>query len=462
MFQGEFGDLWNKVMETMMEGVVVVDPKGIIQSVSPAMEEITGYSQHELIGQSCGLIRCDTCFSTQPDPSPKQCELFQKGVVAPSKCVLAKKDGSLKHVMKHAALLLDDAGQVLGGVEIFMDISGLVAQERLIAGLRRELSREDGFQGILGKSAVMLQLFSLMGSVAQTDSPVIIFGESGAGKELVAQALHRLSPRRQGPYISVNCRAMPESLLESELFGHGRGAVSGAEPARLGHFEAARGGDLFLDEVGDLPLALQAKILRVLQEKVIERGGGQPPVQVDVRLITTTSQDLHHLMAAGRFLEELFYRLNVIPIHLPPLRERREDIPLLAEAFIERARLKTKKPIGGLSQEALELLMRHNWPGNVRELINAVDYALVLCPEGNILPEHLPIHLTRRGAARLPGTTRVRAASRARDQEALVRALKEAGGKMGQAARILGVSRVTLWKWLKHYKIKVDDALVSR
>jgi DNA-binding NtrC family response regulator len=245
----------------------------------------------------------------------------------------------------------------------------------------------------------------------------------------------------------VNCKALQESLLQSELFGS------------RGHFETAQGGDLFLDEVGDLPLPIQAKLLRVLCEKVIERGGGQKPVAVDVRLITATNTNLQQLVAEGRFREDLFYRLNVIPIHLPPLRERREDIPLLAEAFIERARLKTRKPINGLSQEALELLTRYAWPGNVRELINAVDYAFVLCPEGNILPEHLPAQLIQGSAARLRGASKSRAGSRARDKESLVRALKEAGGKMNEAARILGVSRVTLWKWLKYHKIKAENVL---
>jgi two-component system response regulator HydG len=459
MFQGDWGKLWEKVSATMMEGVVVVDPKGIIQTVNRAMEEISGYTHTELIGQSCALIRCSACFSADQAAARKQCELFQNGVIAPSKCVLAKKDGSLRHVMKTGALIMDDNAQVLGGVEFFMDISELAAQERLITRLRRELNQEDGFQGILGKSAVMLQLFSLIGSAAQTDAPIIIYGESGTGKELVARAIHNLSPRRQGPYIRVNCKAMQESLLESEIFGPVKGPFSGAEPTRLSHFEAARGGNILLDEVGDLPLTLQAKLLRVLCENVIEREGGQKPVVVDVRVITATNRNLQQLVAEGRFREDLLYRLNVIPIHLPPLRERREDIPLLVEAFIERTRLKTRKPVAGLSKEALEFLMRYEWPGNVRELINAMEYAFMLCPEGHILPEHLPVHLSQKGASRLRGTSKAQDGSRARDKESLMRALKGAGGKMNEAAKSLGVSRVTLWKWLKYYNIKVGDVL---
>jgi two-component system response regulator HydG len=458
MFQGDLGKLWEKVSATMMEGVVVVDPKGIIQTVNHTMEEITGYTRNELIGQSCALIRCDACFSSNQSAIRKQCELFQKGAVSPCKCVLAKKDGSLGHVMKNATLIKDDADQILGGVEFFLDISELVTQERLITRLRRELSHEDGFQGILGKSAAMLQIFSLISSAAQNDSPVIIYGESGTGKELVARAIHNLSLRRQGPYIRVNCKAMQESLLESEIFGLGQGPFSGSDPSRLGLFEAARGGNIFLDEVGDLPLTLQAKLLRVLCEKVIEREAGQQPIVVDVRVITATNRNLQQLVAEGRFREDLFYRLSVIPIHLPPLRERKEDIPLLAEAFIERTRLKTLKSVAGLSREALELLMRYDWPGNVRELINAMEYAYMLCPEGYILPEHLPVHLSQMGSTR-PQTSKAQDGSPARDKEALVRALKEAGGKISEAARILGVSRVTLWKWLKFHKINAKEVL---
>ncbi|MBM4284082.1 MAG: PAS domain S-box protein [Deltaproteobacteria bacterium] len=459
MVQRNWQRLWEKLSAAMMEGVVVVDPKGIIQTVNQAMEEITGYSRQELIGQSCALIRCSACFGANQAETRKQCELFQHGEVAPAKCVLAKKDGTLKHVRKSAALILDDDGQILGGVEVFMDISELAAQERLISRLRRELTQEDGFQGMLGKSAVMLHLFSLISSAAPTEAPVLIFGESGAGKELVARAIHNLSPRRQGPHIRVNCKALQESLLEAELFGPGHGGINRADSTRLGHFEAAHGGDLFLDEVADLSLNLQTKLLRVLCENVIEREGGRKPVAVDVRIITATNQDLQQLVAEGRFREDLLYRLKVIPIQVPPLRERREDIPLLAEAFLERTRLKTRKAVTGFSKEALERLLRYDWPGNVRELVNDVEYACMLCPGGDILPEHLPVHLIEKTQPRFRGAAKDRDSSRARDRESLIRALRESGGKMNEAAKSLGISRVTLWKWLKYHKINVKEVL---
>ncbi|MHB8068124.1 MAG: sigma-54 interaction domain-containing protein [Desulfobaccales bacterium] len=453
MLREEYSGLCEKVIDTMMEGVVVVDPRGIILSVNRAMEEITGYARQELIGHPCSLIKSDACFSSLNSGGKKQCELFQTGSIRRCKCILAKKDGSLVHVMKNAALLKDNDGRVLGGVETLTDVSEVVEKERVITRLRRELSREDGFQGILGKSPLMLQLFSLIASAAQSDAPVIIYGESGTGKELVAGAIHRLSPRSQGPFIKVSSVALHESLLESELFGHVKGAFTGADRNRVGRFEAAHGGDIFLDEIGDLSLNTQAKLLRVLQEKVIEKVGDQKPVPVEVRVITATNKDLQQLMAAEKFREDLYYRINVIPIQLPPLRDRREDIPLLTEAFIERLRLKTRRPISGISKEAMEMLLRYGWPGNVRELLNSLEYAFVLCREGSILPEHLPSPLARKPAYPPPATKTGRPAGKGDDKESLLKAMEEAGGNKSEAARILGVSRVTIWKRLKQHNL---------
>jgi two-component system response regulator HydG len=386
----------------------------------------------------------------------ERCQLFKNGATKHDKCALVKKDGSLVHVLKNGALLTDDGGGILAGVETFTEISELIAKERVISRLRRELSREDGFQGIVGKSPAMLRLFSLISSAAQSDAPVIIYGESGTGKELVAAALHRLGNRSQGPFIKVNSAALHESLLESELFGHVKGAFTGADRVRVGRFEAAHGGDIFLDEVGDLPLATQAKLLRVLQEKVIERVGDQKPIPVDVRVISATNQDLLRLRAKGRFRDDLFYRINVIPIHLPPLRDRREDIPLLVEAFIERTRLKTRKPITGIDKEALDELLAYSWPGNVRELINVIHYAFVLCPEGSIRPKHLPAldQLQMPSPPEAPRKTRLAGQV---SKERLLDVIHAAGGCRAEAARRLGVSRVTLWKWLKKHNIQVEE-----
>ncbi len=456
MVQNRQEAFWEKVIDTMGQGVIVVNSRGRILSINAAVEEITGYRRGELIGQTCAILRSDACFGAADTAPANYCELFQKGSIRNCKCALVKRDGSLVHILKNAAMLKDDTGQLVG-VETLTDISEMVAKERVIYRLRREISQEDSFQGMIGKSPVMDQLFCLISSAAQSDAPVIIYGESGVGKELAAAAIHRLGERHRGPYIKVNSAALAESILESELFGHVRGAFTGAERARAGRFEAAHGGDIFLDEVGDLPLSTQAKLLRVLQEKVIERVGDHRPIPVNVRIISATNQDLSRLMAEGRFREDLFYRINVIPIHIPPLRERREDIPLLVEAFIERNRLKSGKPISGISKEALDLLVAYHWPGNVRELINVIDYAFVLCHEKNILSEHLPNVLNHQTVLRSRGGGKALPASPAKDKEILQDAMKQASGNKSEAARILGVSRVTLWKWLKYYQLTDGD-----
>jgi two-component system response regulator HydG len=458
MLPNGYDGFWEKVIETLTEGLVVVDHRGTIIAINQAMEEITGYRREELVGRPCSLIRTDACFNSQASGPERQCQLFQNGATRHDKCALVKKDGSLVHVLKNAVLLNDDGGGILGGVETFTEISELIAKEQVITRLRRELSQEDGFQGIVGQSPAMLRLFFLISSAVQSDAPVIIYGESGTGKELVAAALHRLGPRNQGPFIKVNSAALHESLLESELFGHVKGAFTGAERSRVGRFEAAHGGDIFLDEVGDLPLATQVKLLRVLQEKVVERVGDQRPIPVDVRVISATNQDLHQLRVQGRFRDDLFYRINVIPIHLPPLRDRRGDIPLLVEAFIERTRLKTRKPITGISNEALEELLAYPWPGNVRELINVIHYAFVLCHEGTIQPEHLPalhhlnlpLPLKAHKKRTPPGKV---------SKERLLEAINVSGGCRAEAARLLGVSRVTLWKWLKKHNIQKEEII---
>ena len=479
---------WKTVIDTMMDGLLVVDVEGVILSVNQAMEQITGYSREELVGQPCTILKCHTCMDSVILGRKNECELFRRGYVRRRKCVLEKKDGTPLPVLKNATTLKDRRGEVVAGVENFTDLSEVEAKERVISHLRRELrqepaydlpakspdmmqlfitrlrqevNKEDGFQGIIGTSPVMVQLFTLISSAAQSEAPVVIYGESGTGKELVAAAIHRLSPRHQGPFIKVNSAALNESLLESEIFGHVKGAFTGADRTRVGRFEAAHGGDIFLDEVGDLPMPTQAKLLRVLQEKVIEKVGDHAPIPVNVRVITATNKDLHRLMALGRFREDLYYRIGVIPIHLPPLRERREDIPLLVKVFIDRARRQTRKPLSGISDAALDLLTGHDWPGNVRELINVIEYAFVLCPEGAIQAEHLPATFHQR-SARPRLERRVGRLGRASDErQRLIDAINAAGGKKSEAARLLGVSRVTLWKLLKVHAIQVDKIIRS-
>ncbi len=446
---------WESVVETMAEGLIIVDTQGVVVFMNPAAESITGWSREEALGRPCSIFESDTCISCTIQSGRLGCGLFQEGRVSNKRCTVRHKDGRVVHLLKNAIVLHDPHGQVIGGVETITDVTELVDKDRQISGLRRELKRSYGFEGLLGESKVMAEVFQLLGSAALSEAPVVILGESGTGKELAAAAIHRRSPRASGPFIKVNCAALNEALLESELFGHEKGAFTGAERLRKGRFEAAHGGSLFLDEVGDLPPAVQVKLLRVLQEGEIERVGSQEPIAVDVRIITATNQDLAARLAQGKFRQDLYYRINVIPIHLPPLRQRAEDIPLLAEAFLERLSLRSGRPITGLSRAALDRLMAYTWPGNVRELINALEYALVTCRQGEIEPQHLPPNVlglaqTRPRHASGPGHTQP---AQARNDQEMRRQLQEAlaaaGGHKARAAELLGVSRVTLWKRMK-------------
>jgi two-component system response regulator HydG len=456
MFEEEYSQYWKTIVDTMADGLMVVDTEGIIISVNRAMEELSGYSKGELIGKSCDILDCDACFTTRSEGHDKYCALFKDEKVTRRKCTLRKRDGSRLHLFKNAAVLRDSSDKVIGGVETWTDLSEVVAKEQVISRLRKKLSGEDGFKGILGTSPAMQQIFDLISSAAQSEAPVIIYGDSGTGKELVASAIHKLGVRRKGPFIKVNCAALSESLLESELFGHIKGAFTGADRTRVGRFEAANGGDIFLDEIGDLPLSTQVKLLRVLQEKEIEKVGDHRPIKINVRILAATNKDLNRLMEEGRFREDLYYRIGVIPIILPPLQERREDIPLLVETFISRIRLKTDKPITGMSKGALDLLFHYDWPGNVRELINVIEYSFVLCHEGEIMPHHLPAKVTGKQPSVTPRRQAVKKQSDDAERKRILDALAATGGNQSKAAEILGISRVTLWKRLKAFDIQVD------
>jgi transcriptional regulator with GAF, ATPase, and Fis domain len=305
---------------------------------------------------------------------------------------------------------------------------------------------------MIGVSAAMRRVFDLVENAAQSDAPVIIYGESGTGKELVARAIHEAGLRSQKPFVKVNCAALNESLLESELFGHVKGAFTGAIREREGRFEAANGGNIFLDEIGDLPLATQVKLLRVLEEKVVERVGDNRSIRVDVRIISATNRNLSHLMEKGSFREDFFYRINVIPIWMPPLRERLEDIPPLAESFFHRVQMKSGKPIQAISRAALDALMNYHWPGNVRELRSCFEYAVVACAGPSIEPEHLPAQLQK---ARPVKTEPAAVLGNLEElkKERLVKALQEAGGNQSEAARRLGISRTSVWSQMKRFHL---------
>lgn len=445
---------WESVVDTMADGVLIVDTEGTIVFINPAAEEITGYKNTEVVGKPCTVFDGDTCMIQTPQGKVKHCNLFKLGKVSRRRCAIKKKDGSSAYLLKNATVLRDENGQPIGGVESLTDISEVLKKDQEIEFLKKELTNEHGFHGIIGKSPAMEAVFDLVKNAAESEAPVVILGESGTGKELVASAIHRLSLRSKGPFIKVNCASLNESLLESELFGHVKGAFTGADRLRIGRFEAASRGSLFLDEIGDIPPSVQVKILRVVQEKEIERVGSQSPVKIDVRLISATNRDLKDLVERGFFREDLFYRLNVIPIRIPSLRERKDDIPLLTEAIITKIRLRGQKSVQGLSPEAMDRLMNYRWPGNIRELINVLEYAFVVCKEQWIRSEHLPGYLTQEKVKKYFTDNKENPHHRGPGElEKILMALEQSQGKKIEAARRLGLSRVSLWKKMKKYNL---------
>ncbi len=451
---------WKEIINTMNDGLMVVSPDGTILMVNQAFEKIMGYSREEVIGRSCATLNCDTCAVARSEGKGQWCDLFEQGEATRISCMLMRKDGSYVHTLKNAALLWDEDGQIIGAVETLTDISEIDKRDEKIHHLCKLMDTAGDFHGLVGESPPMQRVFDLTQKAAQSEAPVIIYGESGTGKELVAHAIHALGRRSEGPFITCNCAALNEALLESELFGHVKGAFTGAHTHRQGRFEAAHHGALFLDEVGDIPPAIQVKLLRVLESKQFERVGDHRPISVDVRIITATHRDLETLVAAGTFREDLFFRINVIPIHLPPLRERLEDLPLLVDHFLSRLRQRSGKAITGLTREAMGILLEHPWPGNVRELKGVLEYAFVVAESGLITPSHLPPKLNSREVAP-PAPLKAEAAIDSDEKTALINALRQAGGNQSQAAALLGVSRVTIWHRMKKYGIDVHKLVTS-
>jgi two-component system, NtrC family, response regulator HydG len=452
-----FYDNWKDVVDKMKEGLMIVNLDGHILYVNKALEDMLFFSKEELLGKPCDILECDNCFGHNLIKDGKRCALFRKGDVSDLRCSFKKKNGDRLNVLKNATVLTDKNGIVVAGVETLTDLTAVVDKEKVITDLRKQLNKEDGFHGLIGNSTVMHQVYGLISSAAQSNASIIIYGESGTGKELVANAIHQLSKRSEGQFIKVNCAALNENILESELFGHAKGAFTGADRARIGRFEAADGGSIFLDEIGDLPLATQTRLLRVLQEQEVERVGDHQPISIDVRVISATNKNLNSLMSEEKFREDLYYRIGVLPINIPPLRQRLDDVPLLVETFIHRYRLKTEKDISSIRKDALDLMVSYYWPGNIRELINVIEYAFVICPEGEITPSHLPQHFQLPPGC-LNGQKGIRSDSAIDRRQQLLQVLNETSGNKSEAARILGISRVTLWKQLKKLNITVDKS----
>ena len=445
------------LIDTMAEGLIVIGPDHRIQRWNRSMTRLTGYDADEALGRPCTMLRgedspcLEKCLGLVSGP------LSEAARVDGEEAMIRRKDGALVPLLVHARAIPDGAGGSQGAVVTFTDMTRVRRLEEENRRLQASAARQERFHELVGRSEKMRELFRLVELAAASDESILITGETGTGKELVARAIHRHSARADGPLVTVNCAALSESLLESELFGHVKGAFTGAIRDYQGRFEQAHGGVLFLDEVGDLPPLVQVKLLRVIQERVIERVGEGRPRPVNVRLIAATHRDLRARVREGLFREDLFYRLNVFPIHVPPLRERREDIPLLLDHFRERFADRTGKRIDGFTPDALRILMDHCWPGNVRELENAVAHAFITCPGGHAGPFDLPVELRqvdlRRGICDADAAAPARfAPPRPRGRlprEVIEQALRDAAGNKAEAARRLGMDRSTLWRHMK-------------
>jgi PAS domain S-box-containing protein len=435
------------VFENMRDGLMIMDTEGNIIYFNEAAEKITEYSKEEVYGKPCSVLDTDTCVILTESGRQKCCSLFSGGVVHDKRCRIRTKSGKTVYLLKNAVLLKNDNGEVIGAVENITDITSLYMKELELEELKQEMRQYYWFMGLLGNSVPMHKLFDKIRNAATSDAAVLICGESGTGKELIANAVHQLSNRKDGPFIKMNCASLNEYLLESELFGHKKGSFTGAISDREGRFEAADKGSIFLDEIGDMPHAMQVKLLRVLEEKVIERVGEHKPIKIDIRLISATHQDLHELISAGRFRQDLMYRVNSIIIHTPPLRERTEDIPLLVAHFLKKISITNEKVIKRVSSPALEVLGNYKWPGNVRQLVNAIEHAAITCKTDAIDVSDLPDYVFEE--------EKIEKNEQSGEKDKIHSALTMFKGNRTLAAKHLGISRVTLWKRIKDYNITV-------
>jgi len=454
------------LLESMADGVFTLDEKGRITSWNASIERITGYTAYEAIGQPCAMLNFTQCFQKSCPAGIGDCGILQHDRLDGRECFLRHKQGHDVPVIKSARLVKDEKGTVKGVVETVTDLSELEKARRKAEEASRLLGEIHRFDKIIGKSHAMQQVFSSIEAAAASEATILIQGESGTGKELVARAIHHHSARKMMPFVTVSCSALSESLLESELFGHVRGAFTGAIRDREGRFEEADGGTIFLDEIGEISPFIQVKLLRVVQEHEIERVGESKKRKIDLRIIAATNKELADLVRSGSFREDLFYRLKVYPITIPPLRKRREDIPVLVSHFISAQNRKTGKSIEGVTQSSMSILMDYTWPGNVRELENAIEHAFVLCAGKFIDIFDLPVEIRqltyRRGLAEAPSFATNKAFSAAKlSRELLLEILSACDWNKAEAGRRLGLSRTAIWKYMKKWDIPLERSIPS-
>lgn len=427
------GKLSRLIFNSISDGVFTVDRNCVITLFNKSAERITGFSRAEAIGKHCfDIFRTEVCH--------RQCALKDTlktyAPVRNARVTIITRNGAELPIQVTTTILKDDEGNRVGAVEFFRDVSE-------IEHLRKSLEQKRSLADIVSVNPRMHELIGLLPDVALAECNVLIQGPSGCGKELFAQVIHNLSPRRYGPYIRINCAALPATLLESELFGYEKGAFTDAKQDKPGHFALAAGGTLLLDEIGEMDIALQVKLLRVLNNGEYQPLGSTRTLHTNARIIAATNADLQQAIADGAFRQDLYYRINVVTIAIPPLCDRPEDIPLLVEHFLATFRKKSNKPIERVAPEALAMLRRHPLPGNVRELENAIEHAFVMCHGAEITPEHLPPHITSNV---LPPNGNGHSLS---EKDVISQTLRRYDGNRSRAAAELGMHRSTLWRKMK-------------
>ncbi len=434
------------ILDNVADGILTVDKQGMIAWFNRAAEKITGYKKEEVLGKPCRSVFQTNLCGTDSCPLEQTLALEKK--VENLEVIITNKQGRQIPVSVSVAPLRDKEGRVLGAVETFRDLS-------VIKAYKIETEERYPFKNIVTDSSRMLAILKHLKELASSDLPILLTGESGTGKELLARAIHDLSRRREGPYLAVNCCALPDTLIESELFGYRKGAFTDAREHKPGRFSLAEKGTLFLDEIGDLPIETQVKLLRVLEGGEYQPLGSTEPLKADVRIVTATNKVLLDEVKKGRFREDLFFRINAVLIDLPPLRQRREDIPLLIKHFLAKWNEKRHKRIDGLSPSAEEILLHYDYPGNIRELENILSYATIVCKQQKIETRHLPVYLLMKKQA-TPALEERNPAPKDLQQlerEEILRVLKDHRWNRQAAAASIGISRTTLWRKLKKYQL---------
>jgi PAS domain S-box-containing protein len=428
------------IMDSVADGLFTVDEGLTITHFNKAAEEITGVSQIEAIGKPCfEIFKSEVCSGACP-----MVEAIATGQSIQREVEITDLKGRKKLISVSASTLFDTAGNVIGGVETVRDLTP-------ITSIKEEIQEKYSFRSLVSRNPGMRRLFDVMEDIAASNATVFINGESGTGKELFARAIHDLSPRKNGPMVTVNCGALPETLLESEIFGVRKGAFTGATENRPGRLEMCNGGTFFLDEIGDLPLPLQVKLLRVLENHEFQPLGARTPIKADVRFITATHRNLEEMVAEGTFRQDLYFRINIVTLHIPPLRDRREDIPLLIDMALQRFNLTYNKKVRTISPEVLKLMLTHPFPGNVRELLNLIEQSVILCRGTEITLDHLPANFLNMTQDHSQGIRRSGKLPSAAELRSL---LNRYDGNRSDVARELNIDRTTLWRWMKRLDVK--------